>query len=429
MDNYAIEVENVSKKFSRSLKRSLFYGFQDVMKELLFQKTDKKQLRESEFWSLKDISFKVEKGKMLGLTGLNGAGKSTLLKLINGLFKPDQGYIKIRGRVGALIELGTGFNPILSGRENIYINASVLGMTKKEIDSKVNDIIEFSELDEFIDSPIKTYSSGMLARLGFSVAVHLEPDILLIDEILSVGDATFREKSFKKLMSFKKNGGTIILVSHLARNIENFCDDALLLEKGMIVAKGSAINVMEEYQKRSMQIMLDKKKDKHLHLTNEEENDIVLRSCVTINKENLETNKIEYGDNFTIKVQYEALKSIFNPSFSFTLYKNEVSVSNLDMHQIGVEINQLNRMGEISCVIKSPNLAPGIYDIGLGILTLNTAAKGKKYYFHPTKIATFIITPDNLKNKYIKSTPYDLYRMDPSVILSYEWNLEKINIL
>lgn len=428
-EEIVIEVKNVSKKFSKNLKKALLYGFQDMLTEIFFMEKNDLSLREGEFWALKDINFTIKKGEMMGLAGLNGAGKSTLLKLINGLFKPDSGEIKINGRIGALIELGTGFNPVLSGRENIYINASILGMTKREINEKIEEIINFSELNDFIDAPIKTYSSGMLARLGFSVAVHLEPDILLIDEILSVGDATFREKSFRKLMGFKKNGGTIILVSHLARNIENYCDNAVLLEKGNLIMKGPALEVMEEYQKRTLEMMLQKNKMSIAGMTSENENDMaVIKACV-FNKEEPCENKISYGKEITITIDYLVLKNeISKPSFAITIYKNEASVANLDMNHLGIEIESIKGNGQIICSIKEPNLSPGMYDVMFYVIADTTSAQGKKYYYSPAKVCSFAILPGVLKDKYINATSYGLYKMEPPVILNYMWNLANSNI-
>src|SRR5210317_2241023 len=180
MSDVLIKVENVSKKFCRDLKKSLWYGVKDIAGELSGRGTSRNALRPGEFWSVKDISFELKRGECLGLIGANGAGKSTLLKMLNGLIKPDQGRISMRGRVGALIELGAGFNPILTGRENIYVNGAVLGFTKEEISRKFDEIVEFAELDEFINTPVQNYSSGMKVRFGFAVAAQMEPDILLI---------------------------------------------------------------------------------------------------------------------------------------------------------------------------------------------------------------------------------------------------------
>ncbi len=201
-------VEHVAKKFCRDLKTSLWYGMKDLGSEFLAHKpNDDIQLRPKEFWAVKDINFELKRGECLGLIGRNGAGKSTLLKILNGLIKPDKGRIEMRGRIGALIELGSGFNPILTGRENIYNNGSVLGLNKKEIDAVLDEIIDFSEIEKFIDTPVQYYSSGMKVRLGFSVAAHMKPDVLILDEVLAVGDSGFKIKSFNKINSIMREVG------------------------------------------------------------------------------------------------------------------------------------------------------------------------------------------------------------------------------
>src|SRR5206468_4283587 len=196
--NVLVHVEHVSRRFCRNLRRSLWYGIQDIARDLNpFGRNSSggsSSLRKDEFWAVNDVSFELRRGECLGLIGRNGAGKTTLLKMLNGLIKPDCGCIEIRGRVGALIALGAGFNPILTGRENIYVNGAVLGLTKREIDEKIEEIIDFAEIREFIDSPVQSYSSGMQVRLGFAMASSLNPDILLLDEVLAVGDMGFQAK-------------------------------------------------------------------------------------------------------------------------------------------------------------------------------------------------------------------------------------------
>lgn len=187
-----------------------------------------------DFWAIRNISFKIRKGQSLGLTGRNGSGKSTTLKVISGVLHPSEGELWVRGRVSALVELGAGFDPDLTGRENIYFGASVVGLSRKETDFKMDRIIEFSELNEFIDMPVKNYSSGMYARLGFSLATDVEPDVLIIDEILSVGDAPFQAKCKHRMAQFKKKGVTILFVSHMAGQTREFCDTVLELETGRI---------------------------------------------------------------------------------------------------------------------------------------------------------------------------------------------------
>ena len=212
MDNEVlIKVNGLSKKFCRSIKRSLWYGTKDMF-GAFSSSVSEKTLRQDEFWALKDISFEVRRGECLGLIGRNGAGKSTLLKLLNGLIRPDAGSIEMCGRVGALIELGAGFSPLLSGRDNVYINGSILGLSKDEIDEKYDEIVDFAELADFMDTPIQNYSSGMKVRLGFAIAAQVNPDILLIDEVLAVGDMGFTLKCFNQMDKLLKNTA-IILVS------------------------------------------------------------------------------------------------------------------------------------------------------------------------------------------------------------------------
>ena len=210
-----LDVRHVSKRYCRDLKRSMWYGVRDLCTEIMGGNHEgHHKLRPGEFFALRDISFRVEPGECVALLGPNGGGKSTMMKLISGLLKPNAGEIRIRGKVGALIELGTGFNPLLSGRDNVYINGAVLGMTRREIDERFDEILDFSELGEFIEAPVKTYSSGMRVRLGFSVAAHLRPQLLLLDEILAVGDLGFRLKCFAHLSRLCLQGTSIILVSH-----------------------------------------------------------------------------------------------------------------------------------------------------------------------------------------------------------------------
>lgn len=232
-DDILINVEGVSKKFCRKLKRSLLYGLQDIGSELM-GRSRVPELRKDEFWAVNDVSFELKRGECLGLIGHNGAGKSTLLKMLNGLIKPDKGRIALKGRIGALIELGTGFNPILTGRENIYNNGAVLGFTKKEIDQKFDAIVDFAEIGDFIDTPVQNYSSGMKVRLGFSVAAQMEPDVLLVDEVLAVGDLGFRIKCYNEIYKLIDRS-SVIFVSHSMPQVGKVCTKAILMKDGTCI--------------------------------------------------------------------------------------------------------------------------------------------------------------------------------------------------
>lgn len=249
MQDTAIKVEHVSKKYCKSLKRSMLYGIRDISRNMLGLRANSEKLRPSEFWAVNNVSFEVKRGETLGIIGPNGSGKTTFLKMINGIFWPDQGKITVKGRVGALIEVGAGFHPLLTGRENIYINAAILGMTKTEVDNKFDSIVEFADIGDFLDVPVKHYSSGMYVRLGFAVAVQCEPEVLLIDEVLAVGDEGFQTKCFNKTGELKKNGTTIVLVSHNMHAISGFTERVLLLNKGTPKYFDNVAEGVKEYNK------------------------------------------------------------------------------------------------------------------------------------------------------------------------------------
>ena len=242
MSKTAIEVDNVSMKFNLSREKV------DSLKDYIF-KTIKREIQYNEFWALKNVSFSVEKGDRVGILGLNGAGKSTLLKVISGVFKPTEGHVDKHGKMVPLLELGAGFYPQYTGKENIYLYGAMLGYTKKFIDSKYDEIVEFSELQKFMDVPVKNYSSGMKSRLGFSIATVVEPKILILDEVLSVGDAKFRKKSEKKIMSMFDSGVTVLFVSHSLEQVQRLCNKAMILEKGKLIAYGDIDPISEQYSK------------------------------------------------------------------------------------------------------------------------------------------------------------------------------------
>ncbi len=249
MSDSVVSVETVSKKFCRGLKRGMLYTMQDVARDMIGVRAHSDSLRQEEFWAVKDLSFDLAHGESLGLLGTNGAGKSTLLKILNGIIRPDIGQITMKGRIGALIEVGAGFHPMLTGRENIYINGAILGMTKRELDGKFDDIVSFSGLSgEILDAPVKTYSSGMYVRLGFSVAIHCDPDVLLVDEVLAVGDSAFRVRCSEWIAGFLKKRGTLILVSHYLPSIRETCSKVLWMKNGECQFYGDTISGLQVYQ-------------------------------------------------------------------------------------------------------------------------------------------------------------------------------------
>ena len=303
MSEILVKVDSVSKKFCRDFKRSLWYGINDLCREVLLPSHYcNGQLRKDEFWAVKDISFELKRGDCLGLIGRNGAGKSTLLKMLNGLIKPDKGRISISGRVGALIELGAGFNPILTGRENIFVNGAVLGMTSEEISKQLDDIVDFAELGEFIDMPVQNYSSGMKVRLGFAVAAQLDPDVLIIDEVLAVGDVGFRTKCSDRIGKISKNAA-IILVSHSMPEVARVASKALLMKSGNNIFYGpdvaSGISKYFGQFSGNYEKVSGGWKTCKLH-------QVILRSNGKIN--NNDVLKIDHGDPLEIELVYTRQK-------------------------------------------------------------------------------------------------------------------------
>lgn len=243
MSKTVIKVDNVGMKFNLSEEKV------DDLKDYII-KFIKRELRYQEFWALKDVSFELKKGERLGILGLNGAGKSTLLKIIAGVLKASEGNVSVKGKIVPLLELGAGFDSQYTGAENIFLYGAVLGYSKDFIKEKYDEIVEFSELGKFINVPIKNYSSGMKARLGFSIATVVKPEILILDEVLSVGDAKFKKKSEKKIKSMFDDGVTVLFVSHSLEQVKRLCDRAILLEHGTIVANGSVKEVAKVYEEK-----------------------------------------------------------------------------------------------------------------------------------------------------------------------------------
>lgn len=249
-----VSVCHAGKKYAKSLGQSLRYGIADIAGEFLLSQSTTTSLRMGEFWAIDDLSFEVKRGEALAVIGRNGSGKSTLLKLLYGLIKPDCGTITVRGRLAALIELGAGFDPLLSGSENVYINASVLGLKRGEVDELLPAIIEFSGLRDFMETPVKFYSSGMRARLAYSIATNLSPDIFLVDEVLAVGDADFRQKCLRNMVAFVENGGCLIFVSHTANQIQMLCNHGIVIDSGKLVCAGTALEALDYYYQSDLRL-------------------------------------------------------------------------------------------------------------------------------------------------------------------------------
>ncbi len=384
MTDTLVQVENVSKKFCRNLKRSLWYGVQDMGFELVGRSNGGETLRKQEFWAVKDVSFELKRGETLGLIGHNGAGKTTMLRMLNGLIKPDVGHITVRGRMQALIALGAGFNPVLTGRENIYINASVLGISKAETDRRFDQIVDFSGIREFIDMPVQSYSSGMTVRLGFSVAAHLEPDILLVDEVLAVGDLAFKTKCQVRIQELRDTGVAIILVSHNLHTISHVCSRAITFEKGRVIYEGDTEKAIDTYR-ASLIRQNEGMKDALRAGTGE----IEITGLELLNGEDHAQQAFEMGEFIKLRVHYSAHQPVDNPVFNVTLHVlNSHQVTGIRTDVDGMQVGTLHSQGHIDIIIPQLNLLPNIYTLDAVIFHKD----GFTFYDRVNRIAHLKVT-------------------------------------
>jgi lipopolysaccharide transport system ATP-binding protein len=343
-----ISVEAIKKKFCRSLRKSLQYGLQDIASNLVGRPSTPK-LRRGEFYAVDDISFELRRSECLGIIGKNGAGKTTILKMLNGLIKPDAGRIAVRGRVGALIALGAGFNPILSGRENIYVNGSILGMRKAQINEKLDSIIDFAELREFIDAPVQSYSSGMVVRLGFAIAVHSRPDSVLLDEVLAVGDAAFQAKCYNTLGEFRSNGIGFILVSHNLSTIDHFCDRVVYLKRGQIVYAGDPQTAIAAFNRDMLMEGDAAEGDSGPDVLGNGK--VLLRRATFLDEMAKEITELRAGDPLTLRLEYECPTTEAVPSVVDIIIKDQSGT--FFHHPSAVECGWLSGHGYIDVNFES----------------------------------------------------------------------------
>lgn len=396
-NDIAIRVSNLSKCYQ------IYKAPRDRLKQFVLPslrrmagRSPKQYYRE--FWALKDVSFEVKKGDVLGIMGKNGAGKSTLLQMLCGTLTPSSGSVEIKGRVAALLELGAGFNPEFTGRENVYMNASVLGLSTEEIDARFDEIVAFADIGLFIDQPVKTYSSGMFVRLAFSIATSVEPDILVIDEALSVGDGEFSRKSFDRIMALKNAGKTILFCSHSTYQIEALCNRAIWLNQGVIAKYGSAADVVVAYNTfvnssskehfatpynlsdgcapkgkssfRRIAVMVDGTKG----------NELVVKNCVS---------------TLTVEMEFVSDPDLPTPSVAVLINdSSDIPVASTGTHNDGVTIQRtVDGRGAAKVVFEQLPLLKGSYWVHAFLMCEN----GVYFYEHATRIAQLHVTQDGLE--------------------------------
>lgn len=359
MSDVLVRVEGVSKKFCRDLKRSLWYGMRDVGNELIGRDTDRMALRKDEFWAARDVTLQAARGETLGLIGHNGAGKTTLLRMLNGLIKPDAGYVEMRGRTQALIALGAGFNPVLTGRENVQVNAAVLGISGKELARRFDEIVEFSGIEEFIDMPVQSYSSGMVVRLGFSVAAHLEPDVLLVDEVLAVGDLAFKTKCQMRIEELKNRGVAIIFVSHNLHAVSHVCTRAVTLERGQVIYDGDTERAIDAY--RDSLTKMNRGLENEIRAGTGE---IRIRQVEVLDSEDRVREEFDIGEYARFRIHYTAQEPVENPVFNVAMHVlNSHQVTGIRTDVDGIRAGTLHGDGFVDVTIPHLNLLPNLYTI------------------------------------------------------------------
>ncbi len=410
----AISVKNVSKTFK------IFHDKPLTLKEKILR------LRSNDytpFYALKDVSFEIKKGETVGLIGHNGCGKSTLLSLIAGILYPNTGKIEVNGRVSSLIELGAGFHPDFTGRENIYTNASIFAMSKKQVDKYIDSIIDFSELGHFIDNPVRTYSSGMYLKLAFSVAIHINPEILLIDEILAVGDTNFQKKCFEKMMEFRRNCVTIVLVTHEINNIEKFCDRALWLQDGIIkkdgppqeVAGAYALSMNDKYrssidEKNKIKANTESKCD----TSAEEHKEETIKHAEITGVKMLDSNGSEQtlftvGEKVSVVISFKVNTPVKALGFGVHFFSADGTscfATNSLLDENEIKNANKNTTGEAILKIDKLNLIKGSY-----WLNVSAQTHGSIIYDYQTQIYSFATDS--------KIQEYGLFRLE------HEWKINK----
>lgn len=396
-----ISVKNLSKKFQIREKLP-YYSLRDSLAQIF---TGSKRKNADSFWALKDVSFDVFPGEVLGIIGRNGAGKSTLLKILSQITPPTSGTATLEGRVASLLEVGTGFHPELTGRENIYLNGAILGMSRKEIKKKFEEIVDFAEIEKFLDTPVKHYSSGMYMRLAFAVAAHLEPEILLVDEVLAVGDANFQKKSLNKIENVKKRGKTVILVSHNLSAITSLCSRALLINEGRLVYHGHSDKVVEEYYKLI--------REKHFSLADknpgsDHKKSIFIKKVIIKTVAGGEKEIFEIGDDLVLEIHYLLLQKVQNLILGISIFDAKggyIFGTNTKIDNYNLQLKRKN--DKISLILRDINLLKGEYAVSVG------ATLDNNWQFPAEQIANtvwFKIKDDSYTSE-----------MEGSTFIKHEW--------
>lgn len=412
-----IRFDEVSKRYRLGAGHaSLREALTSLPRKLLGQRAAPDD--ESQYhWALRDVSFAVERGEALSIVGRNGAGKTTMLKLMSKITRPTFGRVKLEGRVSALIELGAGFHPDLSGRDNIYLNGAILGLSRREIDARFKSIVDFAELSTFIDTPVKRYSSGMYARLGFSVAAHTSPDILLVDEVLAVGDNNFRQKCYDFIHRFVNSGKVTVFVSHDLAAAEQLCQRSIWLERGKVVTVGNPSRVVDQYL-----TFLDEQAADNVEAPAEGSEQLAISQVRVSDVEGQERQVFTHGDDVVINVDYVAREPIQNPHFCIWVSDSTATEPLFAANMIidGNTPAELTGAGTLQCVFKNVPLMPRVYYVWVEVWGADRA----KLLFKWQRLASFhIMDPSLLENIDDRRGVIYFAKYHSPIKVAYEWRV------
>jgi lipopolysaccharide transport system ATP-binding protein len=412
----AISIENLGKRYSIGHKRAngdgLRHAIERAVREPLawLQSRRQEKMTSQDFWALRDVSFQINSGEVVGIIGRNGAGKSTLLKILSRITIPTEGRIRIDGRVASLLEVGTGFHQELTGRENIFLNGAILGMTRAEIIRKFDEIVAFSEIEEFLDTPVKRYSSGMYVRLAFAVAAHLEPEILIVDEVLAVGDAAFQKKCLGKMGTFAQSGRTVLFVSHNMEAVRSLCQRGIWMKSGRLHRDGHVNEVVDAY--------FDDPSDQRSLCCENPEYGLVIQKVVLRNRRGQECLQFRPGDDLVVEISYGAQRRIEKPILALGVLGTTGSCFTSNMLLDGHRPEFLEGCGQIRCTFKSIPLLPQNYTVKMSI----RADSVNDLIIPYQDVAGFNVV-GNLADYGYKGDFLQFARHSTPVVVPYEWQL------
>jgi lipopolysaccharide transport system ATP-binding protein len=416
MSDPAITIENLSKRYTIDHQRANGDGLRHAIEGAIraplawLRSSQHKKLEHVDFWALKDVSFRIKHGEVVGIIGSNGAGKSTLLKILSRITFPTEGRITIDGRIASLLEVGAGFHQELTGRENIFLNGAILGMTRAEIVRKFDEIVEFSGVEEFLDTPVKRYSSGMYVRLAFAVAAHLEPEILIVDEVLAVGDAAFQKKCLGKMGSFAQSGRTVVFVSHNMEAVRNLCQRCVWIKDGRLHKDGTADEIVEAY--------INSSSSEQSFSWSNPDYGLTIQKVALRNDRGEECGQFRPGDDLVVEISYDAQRRIEKPIIALGVLGINGSCFASNMLLDGHRPDSLEGAGQIRCTFRSIPLLPEDYTVKMMV----RAANIKDFIVTYQEVAHFRVVGDladhGYKGEFLAWTRYSTH-----VVVPYEWRL------